>query len=342
MGLFSSQISVKTLVPVCRQLSTSYGAGIPILRSLDMVRGNTTNTRVREVFADMIERIRNGATLADAARKQSEHLPSLLIELLAAGETGGHLDITLRELADYYEDRLAMRRSIIGKMAYPVFQLVVAWFLGTFALGLVRNLSFVARNFTFSGYLHSYLAFQGAALLFSGTAAVGCIILARMGLFQWIWGFIATHLWPLSGVTLRFAQARFFRSFALLISSGIPMHHAVQRAAATCANPYVEQDFLAVIPAIKDGQTLVQAFAPAKYLSRAAREMLSVGEESGKLDETLLKAAQYQMEEATHAVNVATRVGEIVIGLAVAALIGYIVISFWSNYYGKMMDELKI
>jgi len=70
--------------------------------------------------------------------------------------------------------------------------------------------------------------------------------------------------------------------------------------------------------------------------------MLSVGEESGKLDETLLKAAQYQMEEATHAVNVATRVGEIVIGLAVAALIGYIVISFWSNYYGKMMDELKI
>jgi type IV pilus assembly protein PilC len=342
MALFSSQLSTKSLVPVCRQLSTSYGAGIPILRSLELVRGNTKNKRVQEVFADMNERIRNGGTLSDAARKQSQYLPPLLIELLAAGEVGGHLDVTLRELANYYEDRLAMRRLIIGKAAYPVFQLVVAWFLGTFALGLVRNLSFISRTFTLSGYLHSYMAFQGAALLCFGAAAVGCIILSRLGLFKWIWGWIATHLWPLSNVTLRFAQARFFRSFAMLIASGIPMHHAVQRAAATCANPYVERDLLAVIPAIKDGQTLVQAFAPSKYLSRTAHEMLYVGEESGKLDEALLKVAQYQMDEATHAVNVATRVGEIVIGLAVAAVVGYIVISFWSNYYGRMFDELRI
>ena len=342
MALFSRQVSTKALVPVCRQLSTSFGAGIPIMRCLDLVRNSTKDKQVREVLTDIHERIRNGSTLTDAARKQSEYLPELFIELLAAGEVGGHLDETLRELADYYEDRLALRRTIIGKSAYPVFQLVCAWFLGSFALGIARSISFTSKTFTFSGYLQSYANLQIRALMVLGAAVAGCVLLSRAGLLKWIWGWIATKCWPLSAVTLRFAQARFFRSLSLLIASGAPIVQAVQRSAAASANAYVERDFLQAVPAIKDGQTLVQAFGPVKHLSPTAREMLYVGEESGKLDATLLKVAQYQRDEALHALNVAGRVLQVAITLAVGIVIGYIVISFYGNYYGRMMDELKI
>ena len=342
MSLFSSQISTKALVPLCRQLATSYGAGIPILRSLDLVGSGTKDKRAREVLTDMRDQIRAGATLAEAARKQVPYLPPMFVELLAAGESGGKLDATLRDLANYYEDRLAMRRTVIGKSAYPALQLVMAWFLGTFALGIVHRLSFVHKTFTMGGYLRSYIALQVEALFVFGVIVAICIVLARMGILQWIWGWVASHVWPLAPVAMRFAMARFFRSLALLIGSGIPIVHAIERAAAVTSNPYVEQDLLRAVPYVKEGCTLVEAFAGSQYLSSTAREMLHVGEESGQLEDAMHKVAQYQMDEAVHAVNVATRVGEIFITLAVAAVVGYIVISFYSNYYGRMFDELKI
>jgi type II secretory pathway component PulF len=75
-------------------------------------------------------------------------------------------------------------------------------------------------------------------------------------------------------------------------------------------------------------------------LSPTAREMLRVGEMSGKLDEALAKVAQYQRDEALHALNMAARVMQVTITLVVGIVIGYIVISFWSNYYGRLMDEI--
>jgi MSHA biogenesis protein MshG len=342
MSLFSSQISTKTMVPLCRQLATSYGAGIPITRSLELICANTKDKRVREVFGDIRHRIREGATLEEAARIHAQYLPAMFVELLASGEMGGNLDAAFLDLASYYEDRLEMRRTIVGKAAYPMLQLATAWFLGTFALGIVRSISFVSKGFSFGGYLESYLAFQMKALAVLALVVAGCVVLSRLGIFQWIWGWVATYLWPLSAVTLRFAQARFFRSLALLISSGVPIVKAIERSASVTANPYVRNDLLKAVPRVKRGDTLVEAFRPCRFLSSVAREMLSVGEESGRLEETLRKVAQYQMSEAVHAVNVATRVGEVVIALVMAVVVGYIVISFYLNYYGRMMDELRI
>lgn len=342
MGLFSTQIATKSLAPVCRQLATSFGAGIPISRCLDLVQEGTKNQQVREVIRDINMRIGKGSTLADAARAQSRHLPPLFIELLAAGEMGGRLDETFRDLSDYYEDRLSLRREIIKKSAYPALQIFCAWFLGTFALGLVRHISFVSKAFSFSSQLWWYAFFQLKAALAVAAFMTGCVLLSRAGVLKWIWGWIATKCWPLSAITMRLAQARFFRSFALLVKSGVPIIPAVQRSAAASGNAYVEEDFLRAIPGIRNGQTLVDAFHASEYLSRTAREMLRVGEESGKVDEALMKVSEYQHEEAVQALSVAARVGQVLITLIVGAVVGYIVISFYGNYYGRMMDELKI
>ena len=343
MALLSRRISTKTLVPLCRQLATSYSAGIPILNSLELVRNHFKATQAREMLGKMQDDIRDGSTLGQAARNHKDYLPVFLIELLSSGEKGGRLDVMLNDLANYYEDRLSMQRTVIGKMTYPALQLVAAWFLGTFALCAIRRMSFMsASSFSLSGYLKWYAGFQMAACLVFATLVVVCIVLARMGLFKWVWGYAATYIWPLAPVTRRFAMARFFRSMALLTASGVSVTRCIRSAAATTANPYIERDFLQALPLVQNGATLVEAFSSSKFLSPQAREMLLVGEQSGKLEDSLQKASEYNMNEAVHAVNVASRIGEVLIILGVCCAVGFVIISFYSNYYGRMFDELGI
>lgn len=331
MGLLSSQISTRDLVPMCRQLATSYDAGIPILRSIALVRENVREARTKEVLQQMEEAIVRGASLGEAASAQAKYLPEFFVQLLAAGEHGGRLDIMLRDLADYYEDRQRMTRQVVGEMIFPGIQLVAAWFLGTFSLGLVRQLTL---DFKLNKYINQYIAFQSVALIVFAVIVVAAIVLSRMGLWKYVWGWAANKIWPFSNVTRKFALARFFRSFALLTGSGLNIKHCIRGAAATTANPYIEQDILQALPYIADGATLVQAFAPVRCLTRTAREMLMVGEESGRLDASLNKVAEYHLAEATAALHAAGKILRTAITLGMGLLVGYIVISFYAGYLG--------
>lgn len=342
MGLMSSQLPLKTMVPLCRQLSTAFSAGIPITQSLSLVSEQTRDRRARTVLTDMADAIRDGSTLSEATRGQRKYVPDFFIELLAAGEVGGRLDVMLKDMADYFEDRLEMRRKVLRSLSYPMFQLAAAWFLGTFALGLVRGLDFSKGSDFLSGYFARYAAFQMASL---GTFAVGfgvCIVLSRLGLFQWVSGWFTTFIWPVSLVTRRFALARFFRSMSLLIGSGLHIVDCIVRSANVVGNPYIVRDLLKAAPFVKEGASLSEAFAGTQCLTRMAREMLVVGEQSGNLEGALHKVADYHLSEATHAVGVTASVLNVLIVCVVGLVIGYVVVSFWTQFYGGMMDGLGI
>lgn len=339
MSLLSKQISTKTLVPVCRQLATSYDAGIPIVQTLAMAAGSERNPRMRQVLQDMEYDIRGGASLAEAATKQQEFLPPLLISLLGSGEAGGRLDVILRDAAGYFEDRLAMQRSVVSALWLPVIQLVLSWFLGTFALGLVRHLDFSGSSvFNFRTYLIHYAMFQATALLVMASVAAVSIAGARLGWFGGLWSWMGANTWPFRFIVRRFALARFFRSFALLIASGLPVHRCIERAAAAAGNPYIERELLRAVPPVLEGESLVTAFTRADCLSASAREMLNVAEQSGKLDTTLRKMSEYYVNEATHALELAARTGRVLITLLVGVVVGYIVISFYSRLYGGLSN----
>lgn len=342
MGLFSSQLSIKTLVPLCRQLATAYDAGIPVVQSIEMVATTQKNPRVKEMLQTMQHRIREGESLGEAARSQSRLLPPMLVALLAAGEKGGRLDEMLRDLAAYYEDRLDMRRRVWSVLALPLMELVAAWFLGTFALGIVRNLSFDgSTRFSFSGYISHYVMFQTAALVFAGLILLGSVALSRAGLLGTLWGRIAYSMWPFSILTRKFALARFFRTFSLLLSAGLPIRRCLEEAAAACGNSYIEQELLRALPYIMEGESLKRAFGATGVLTDTAREMLAIGEESGKLDASLYKAAEYHLNEASHAMELAGKVGRVAIVLFVGLIVGYIVISFYGNYYGNILNQIR-
>ncbi len=347
MGLFSSQISASDMVPLCRQLSTTYNAGIPIIQSLDTISGQTRNGTVKKVLRTMSDDLRGGGTLGASAVAQSRHLPPFFIQLLAAGEVGGRLDVMLLDLAQYFEDKLAMQRKIRGMMVYPIIQLAAAWFLGTFALGILRV---VGEAVSGSGggtkgvtnYFFEYLLFQGKAMAVLAAILIVAVILSRKGLLGWITGAVGTFVWPFRGVVRKFGLARFFRSFGLLVGSGLPITRCVEQSAGVAGNPYLEKDLLKAVPRIQEGQTLVEAFSGCNFLTPMAREMLLVGEHTGNLEDQCRKVSEYHLAGATQASETATKALGVAIGLAVAMLVGYIVITFYSNLYGGMMDGLGI
>ncbi len=345
MGLFSSQISLKKVVPLCRQLATSYDAGIPILRGLEIVGRQNGDKRIRQVMEEMGDSIKNGGTLGDAVRAQRRYLPPFFVELLATGETGGKLDVMLRDLAQYYEDRLEMQRQIVRSMILPGIQLAAAWYIGMFALMLIGRLSTLFKNdgrggFDLMQFFYEYAIFQAKATLVFAVIFAGCVVLSRMGLFGYVWGLFTTHVWPLSPVTRRFGLARFFRSMSLLLGAGMRVDHCIINSAAITANPYMEKDLLKAVPLVREGHSLEEAFAATRFLTPTAREMVVIGEQSGQLEQAFRKVSEYHLEEAQHAVAIATRVLGVLILLLVAGVVGYVIISFYMMYFGMVGDLL--
>ena len=342
MGLFNSQLSTKSLVPLCRQLATAYDAGIPIVQTLDLVATNQKSPRIQEMLRTMQQHIRDGGSLADAAETQAHLLPPAVRALLAAGERGGRLDVLLRDIASYYEDRLEMRRRVLSVLALPMIELVAAWFLGTFALGIVRSLSSsLTSGFNFQAYLSHYAVFQAAALGVAGLIFLGAVLLTRSGVIGVFWGRVAYSVWPFSGLTQKLALSRFFRTFSLLLTSGLPVHRCIEQSAATCGNSYVEQELLRALPRVLEGESFTRAFAATGMMTNTARQMMSVGEESGKLDSVLRKVAQYHLDEASHALELAGKIGRVAIILIVGLVVGYVVISFYGNYYGSILKSIQ-
>lgn len=337
MGLMTAEISARHLAPLCRQMATSYDAGIPVIRTLDLMADNAKDARSKRVLRAMAEDARGGATLGEAARRQQRYLPRFFIELLHSGELGGRLDVMLRDMADYYEDRVEMQRKIVGAMVYPALQLTAAWFLGTFALGLIGKLNFDAREpFNLGAYFEQYVAFQGLSM---GALALVCfviIMLSRLGVIRWSWSLILHYLWPLNTVNKKFSLARFFRSFSLLLGSGMNIKSCITNAAAISGDPRIERDLLKAVPRVAEGATLVEAFAPCRSLTPVAREMLLVGEHSGNLEQSLRKVSEYHLEEGRHAVAVASKILGVLIVLAVGATVGFIIISFYSKYFSLL------
>lgn len=347
MAILSKELSTKEMVPVCRQIAMAYEAGIPIIDVLEKVGDQQSGTTMKRVLRTMSDELRHGSTLAEACKNQEGYLQPLFVNLLANGEASGKLDQMLTDLADYYEERLAMRRQIIGALAYPAIQLILCWFLGTFAIGMVKvALSGLdGSGGGISGvteYFGDYIAFQIKCMIGFGILGGVGIVFSRMGTLKWITGTFTTHVWPLSIVTRKLGLARFFRSFSLLLGSGLSMDRCIYNSAQVIGNPFIAKDLLQSITHVRRGSTLVEAFSPCRSLTPLAREMIAVGEQSGKLEEQLGKAATYHMDEAQHAIKQAVTVLTTLIMLGVFTLIGCVVIYFWTSLYGGLMDGLGI
>jgi type IV pilus assembly protein PilC len=333
----SKKIKLKPLAIFCRQFSTLINAGITAIKALDILYQQAEDKILKESIGRVYEAVQKGEAMSDAFRKQGEAFPELFINMIMTGESSGNLDQVLIRMADHYEKENKMKNKIKGAMIYPmvlgiltvavvILMLVVVLpsFIGVIESGGGEIPLPTRILLDLSGFIQRFWWLLG-----------GVIILLVIG-----WrGFKRSekgHLWwdgfklnmPIVGKSLRMIySARFARTLSTLVSSGLQMLSAIEITARVVGNKLIHDRLLLVTEDIRKGAQLSTAIRNTDQFPAMIYNMISVGEESGLLDDILGKTAAFYDEESDAAIGRLVGLLEPLMIIFMAIIIGFIVIS---------------
>ena len=335
------RVGMKQLTQFTRQMSTLQDAGLPILRSLRILEGQTKPGVLKNALQDIIEDVEAGSTLSEAMEKHPKAFDRLYVHTVRAGEAGGVLDQILRKLSDFMEKAVALKRRIVGAMIYPVMVIGIAvvilmaimkWivpkFIEIFAkfkiesgLPLPTRILVGVSHFV-GGYW--YVLVLVPVLLW---AALRMTKASRKGQYMLDW--VKMHLPIIGSIVNRTAIARFARTLGTLISSGVPILEALNITRETVGNAVVSQALGQVHDSIREGESIAGPLRQSGVVDTIVVNMVDVGEETGELDKMLLKVADTCDGEVDHLVGTLMSAMEPLLVVFLGATIGSIVIALF-------------
>jgi len=322
-----SGVGLRDLALLYRQFSAMLNAGVPIYQCLTSLTQQASNGRLRNYLSKISARVLQGEMLTEALAEFPWVFTDFHRAMIAAGEKSGRLDVMMSRLASALEQEYALRAVVKKEITYPCLTLL-AVFLVPPAVDLV--------------VLHSLrLYFQDALLPLLGFSAVvaAVYVLTRLGSqFKGAYDALLAHLPPVGGVVRMIALARFSRVMASLYAAGVSIPEALRAAAAATGNAYMERRMVSAIPALQDGRGIAEALVATRIFPPMVVSMLGTGEQTGSLDMTMDKVAEYyEQESAVRLHQLCVSLGAlmtVVIGIRVLMLL----ISFYTGYFGKMND----
>jgi len=297
--------SNRTLVDFCYHMSVVVEAGIPLLRGLsDLAQGEHP---LRDTIGDVARKIESGAALSEALADFPEHFPPLILALIRAGEQSGNLDRVLRDLARYFEWRENLRRQIVSAVTYP--SLVMVAVIGLCALLTTWVLPRFLQIFIELGVslppttramlsMHQFLGNWGWHLLgLCAALAIGGfpVIRSRRGRRVLDRAVLRTPL--LGSLVLMIEMSRFSHNLGLLYGTGVAIVKALELIEEIAQNSVVSGMMGQARERIEKGGSLSDAFGRSALLPPLVARMISVGEASGRLDESLERASSYYDRE---------------------------------------------
>ena len=320
-----------------QQLATLLGAGLPLDRSLQVLLELTENDRLKRMVTDVRERVREGGSLSDALEAQHGIFSRLYINMVRAGEIGGTLDQTLDRLTDYLDRSKDLKDSVISAMIYPVLLILLA------AGSLILLLVYVIPQFTpifdeLGGDLPlitKMVLAVGGVLQNFWWGLVGLTVIAYF-LFQRMLAdpprrlsfdtrlLAARWVGPL---VAKLETARFSRTLGTLLVNGVPLLSAMSIARNVITNTRLREDVVEASREVKTGGGVARNLASGERFPRLALQMISVGEETGRLDSMLLKVADTFDRDVRNTIDRLLSVFTPVVTLLLAVMIGTIVLS---------------
>ena len=331
-GLKQSEIGDLT-----QQLSTLLGAGLPLDRSLGILAELAENERVQDTVEKIRNRVREGGSLSEALEERHGVFSRFYINMVRAGEIGGSLDQTLSRMAEYLERSKELKDSVISAMVYPALLVVLA------IASLILLMGYVIPQFTpmfeeFGGelpLLTQIVMAVGAALQNYWWAMLGVALVVllwfrgqmRRPASRRKWDARFLRLKGAGDVIAKVETARLARTAGTLLVNGVPILSALSIAKNVMSNTVLADDVAEAAKQVKTGTPMARALAINDNFPRLALQMANVGEETGKLDEMLLKVADTYDREVRTTIDrlMALLVPALTLGLAV--LIGVIVMS---------------
>lgn len=342
---------VKEKAIFASKLAALVDAGVPIVRSLDLMASQQRLPMFKRALLQISVDVNQGTAMGAAMRQWPKVFDQLSIAMVEAGEAGGVLDESLKRLAKLLEDNARLQNQIKGALGYPVAVLVIAIlvFLGmtiflipTFA-GIFKDLGAELPLFTQLMVDLSELLRSPFSLLLSGSLLVAVWMLGR---------FYATAQGrrtidrlllrlPLFGdLIMKTATAQFCRIFSSLTRAGVPILLSLEISSETAGNSIISDAILASRGLVQEGVMLSAALIRQNVLPDMALSMLAIGEETGEMDQMLSKVADFYEDEVTAAVKALTSMLEPAMIVIVGGIVGSILLAMYLPMF-TVFDQIK-
>jgi type II secretory pathway component PulF len=347
LSIVEPRIGTKDLAVLSRRLATSLGAGVDV-RTVFAREAMSARGASHRRLDSMREAVEHGSSISDALDETGRYFPELFRELVRVGEHSGHLPEVFRQLAEHYDHQLRLRRVFLSSISWPVIELILAlsvvgaliWLMGAIPTLQKNNTDLLGLGLTGNSGLVTYLAFLGCV------AFAGVLVYRAMtrGVF---WAAPIQRVImavPRLGSTLRtLALARLAWSMNVTLNSGMDLRGALKMSLASTNNAVYTRHIDSVLAAVRRGDEIHEAFAETGDFPPDFLATIEVGEQSGRLVESMAHLAQQYQDQARAAMNVLS----VLMGVAVMGLISALIIFFIFQIYsravlGPINDALKM
>jgi len=332
---FSLKSKGEDLLTFTTELSTLLGAGLPLDASLNILSEITESRQMKGIIKSIISSIRGGSSFSEALAKQQKTFPRLYINMIRAGESGGVLDVVLEKLNEFLEATKETKEHIFSSMIYPII------LLSTGGISIVILLTFMVPRFTaifaelgtsmplatrlllgFSNILRAYWWFFLLSIII-GWLIFKNYIKSDKGRYKWD----AFKLRLIGDLIRKLETARFCRTLGTLLKSGVPMLQALNNAKDVIGNQVIASAISAISKGVKEGKGITIPLSQANVFPPLALSMIKVGEETGQLDNMLLKVASTYEKSLKVTIRRFISLLEPVLILIMGLIIGFIVLS---------------
>lgn len=320
-GLFSGgkgRVKAKDRVLFSRQLSTLINAGLPLLQALRSVSNQTTNKQMQIVLAGIVADIEGGSTLANAMGKHPRVFNQVYLSLIAAGESSGTLDQALERLAIQQEKEADLNSKIRGAMIYPIIVLIVMIAVVGFMIVKVlpqvetlydgmpgATLPLITRILL--GVAHFIIKFWLPMLIVLGVLAFFTTRWARTGPGKEFIDKAKMKAWPIGPLFMKVYMARFARTGATLVASGVPLLQVLSITGDAVNNVHIQRAVQQAADKVKGGKSLADAIENNPNFLPLVPNMIRIGEQSGAIEQMMAKVADYYEKEVdTEVANISS------------------------------------
>ena len=348
---FQKPPGVKEKAVWASKLAALVNAGVPIVRSLDLMTTQQKLPMFKKALTAVGMEVNQGTAMGTAMRQWPTVFDQLTVAMVEAGEAGGVLDESLKRLAKLLEDNARLQNQIKGAMGYPVAVLVIAIlvFLGmtiflipTFA-GIFEDLGAELPMFTQLMVDLSKLLRSSAALVFAGGLLVAVWLFSRYYATDKGRRVVdrLTLKLPLFGdLIMKTATAQFCRIFSSLTKAGVPILMSLEISSETAGNSIISDAILNSRAMVQEGVLLSAALTRQKVLPEMALSMLSIGEETGEMDRMLSKVADFYEDEVSTSVKALTSMLEPAMIVVVGGIVGSILLAMYLPMF-SVFDQIQ-
>lgn len=336
---FGKGVGLKDLAIMSRQMSTMTSAGLSLLRALKILAEQTENKTLRKLLDEVRGEVEAGGSLSGSFARHSDVFPPLMVQLIAAGETGGFLDDALRSVATSFEKEVKLRNTVKSAMAYPM---VV---VGMALLAVVGMLWFIVPIFEkmfsdMGGELP--LPTQMLVVISGNMVWIGPLLIIGTIAFSIWWGknkhedSVRTVIDPVllklpvfGELMQKIALARFTRNFAALLGAGVPIVLALRVVGEISGNAVIRRATERIAEAVREGRAVADQLAHEPVFPPMVVQMITVGEDAGSMETMLSKIADAYDDEVEATTSQMTSIIEPILIAGVGTLIGAMIVALY-------------